>query len=339
MPQGSTLSATLEPGCLTEGGVPELGEKPLRASPRTQQVRGPLAPLPSIPWGSPRRAQCWGAPASWLPFLSPPARPPPCPPMSTNKSKQLVCIKCPRCERHEGVPKPHSPRYPPPLSPGLSAARPARSPGPLPAQPWVPPPVCLGPEAGRASHTMGQRCRPSAPSSGQGPRQTMARPLLPELSALRRPPYLEPRAAEVPPPGTPGSQSPKGSVQPHPRPHPQPCPASLVLSHHGDCISKWEGLESPHILPPPTRVPLRPTFRGSWRRQAPEAREAEGHTSPWGSLFSSPAHCQAGATAQMSPSWAQGQLGPLPLLLGSSGVPVPWELCMCTVVTPGPQPA
>lgn len=259
--------------------------------------------------------------------------------MSTNKSKQLVCIKCPRCERHEGVPKPHSPRSP-------HRCRPAFRPPAQPA-PRAPYPRSLGfllPSAwGRrpAEH----RTQWANAAGRRPPPQGRARARQwPALSSQNCQPSgarhtWSPGPPRVPPPGTPGSRSPKGSVQPHPRPHPQPCPASLVLSHHGDCISKWEGLESPHILPPPTRVPLRPTFRGSWRRQAPEAREAEGHTSPWGSLFSSPAHCQAGATAQMSPSWAQGQLGPLPLLLGSSGVPVPWELCMCTVVTPGPQPA
>lgn len=74
-----------------------------------------------------------------------------------------------------------------------------------------------------------------------------------------------------PPPGTPGSLGSQSSVLPHLRPHPQPHPTSPVLSHHGDRISKWEGLESPHILPPPTRVPLHPTFCGfwihMWRRQ------------------------------------------------------------------------
>lgn len=41
------------------------------------------------------------------------------------------------------------------------------------------------------------------------------------------------------------------TLPPPSHPHPQPHPTSLVLSHHGDRISKWEGLESPHILPPP----------------------------------------------------------------------------------------
>lgn len=46
-------------------------------------------------------------------------------------------------------------------------------------------------------------------------------------------------------------RSPSASFPPPSHPHPQPHPTSLVLSHHGDRISKWEGLESPHILPPP----------------------------------------------------------------------------------------
>lgn len=57
-----------------------------------------------------------------------------------------------------------------------------------------------------------------------------------------------------PPRGMPGGlafRSPSASFPPPSHPHPQPHPTSLVLSHHGDRISKWEGLESPHILPPP----------------------------------------------------------------------------------------
>lgn len=101
-----------------------------------------------------------------------------------------------------------------------------------------------------------------------------------------------------------------------PAPHPQPHPASLVLSHHGDRISKWEGLESPHIPPPPTRVPLRPTFCGSWIHMcggggAPDVGgRQEGNTGPWGgSLLSSLSPCQARITSQMSPSWARGSYG------------------------------
>ena len=92
----------------------------------------------------------------------------------------------------------------------------------------------------------------------------MDRPLHSEPSALRLP-YLELGYAAAFPSLWNARLSVSQCLRPchTPASHPQPHPASLVLSYHGNCISKWEGLESPHILPPPTRVPLRPTFCGS----------------------------------------------------------------------------
>lgn len=122
-----------------------------------------------------------------------------------------------------------------------------------------------------------------------------------------------------------------------PAPHPQPHPASLVLSHHGDRISKWEGLESPHIPPPPTRVPLRPTFCGSWIHMcggggAPDVGgRQEGNTGPWG-----------GVLAQLPlPLSGTHHLTDVPQLgswviwdqilsmVSFSGFPSSWELYLC----------
>lgn len=184
----------------------------------------------------------------------------------------------------------------------------------------------------------------SAPSLGQSQSQTMARPRLSELSVLPLP-YLELGDAAAAFPSAWNARLPVSQcLRPchTPAPHPQPHPASLVLGHHDNHISKWEGLESPHILPPPTRVPLRPTFCGSWIHmcggsRAPDVGGARrGHTGPWGSLFSFYAHCQAGTTVQMSCSWVQGvSWGQFSFIVSFSGFPLfSQELYVCNGVTP-----
>lgn len=129
-----------------------------------------------------------------------------------------------------------------------------------------------------------------------------------------------------------------------PAPHPQPHPASLVLSHHGDRISKWEGLESPHILPPPTRVPLRPTFCGSQIHMCGGGGDPavggrqEGNTSPWGGPCSAPSPpIQQASPHRCPPAGFRGHMV-LNSFLGSVslGFALPWELRLCRR---GSQPA
>ena len=159
----------------------------------------------------------------------------------------------------------------------------------------------------------------SAPSLGQSQSQTMARPRLSELSVLPLP-YLELGDAAAAFPSAWNARLPVSQcLRPchTPAPHPQPHPASLVLGHHDNHISKWEGLESPHILPPPTRVPLRPTFCGSWIHmcggsRAPDVGGARrGHTGPWGSLFSFSSLSGRNHSANVPQLGSGGQLGPV----------------------------
>jgi hypothetical protein len=162
------------------------------------------------------------------------------------------------CVGTRDIPKPLCPRH---LSTSfhlayssLLAIHPAQSLlTPYPVAPRIPLPVWLELEAVLSIAHNGLTPL-SAPSSGQSQHQTMVRPLLSELSVSSHLPYLERgecHSVSLPLECQAAFWSPGASSLPHPHPHPQPHPASLVLSHHGNRISKWEGLESPHILPPP----------------------------------------------------------------------------------------